>query len=131
MSKGKATHLAENAVHRVLNGLEPENVTSLAFNVLTQSAKSCKSGPTSRTWADVDLFFMGRASKMLVQGSQRGITAMTQAALVATAVPGSRGGVIHDIVAGGATSEQAGWVGNNVVSVVLAHIFVNGITVDA
>ena len=66
--KGKATHLSEEAVHGVLNGLELGNTTLLALNVLAQGAKSCESGPASRGWADVNLVLMDRARKMLVQG---------------------------------------------------------------
>ena len=56
---------------------------------------------------------------------------MTQVAFVSIAVPGSVAGKILGIVAGGATSEQAGSVGNNVVCVVLAHISVNSSPVDS
>ena len=56
---------------------------------------------------------------------------MTQIALVFKAVPGSLGGIIFGIVAGGTTGEQAGRVGNYVGCVVLAHISVNSGAVDS
>ena len=68
VSKGKATHLTEDAVHSLLNGAELGNTTLLTFDMLTQSTKSCKPSPTGRAWADVDLGLVSRASKMLVQG---------------------------------------------------------------
>ena len=75
--KSEATHLTEYAVHSMLNGLELGNTTFLALNMLAQSTQSCESGPTSRGWTDVNLVLMDRAWKMLVQGCQWGITAMT------------------------------------------------------
>ena len=55
---------------------------------------------------------------------------MTQVALIGSTVPGSGGGVILDVIGGGA-GKQARRVGDDVVGVVLAHIFVNSSTVDA
>ena len=56
---------------------------------------------------------------------------MTQIALVFIAIPGSLAGKILDIVAVGATADQAGRVGNYVVFIVLAHIFVYSGAVDS
>ena len=55
---------------------------------------------------------------------------MTQVALIGSTVPGSGGGIILDIIGGGA-SKQVRRVSDYVVCVVLAHIFVNSSTVDA
>ena len=56
---------------------------------------------------------------------------MTQVALVSTAVPGSFTGIIPGIVAGGATGEQAGRVGDYVGCVILAHNSVDSGAVEA
>ena len=129
--QGKATHSTENALHSMLNGLELGNTASLALNVLAQSTKSCEPDPTSRGRADIDFILVDRASKVLIQGLQRGVAAMTQVALVSIAVPGFAAGIVLDIVARGATGEQAGRVGNYVVCVVLAYGSVDSGTVDS
>jgi len=88
-----------------LNTLEHGNTTLVTLDMLAQSTKSCKPSPTGRTWADVELGLMDRASEMLIQGSQRRIAAMAQVSLVATAIPGPVAGEILDIVASRATGE--------------------------
>jgi hypothetical protein len=127
----KATHPTKNAAHSVLNGLELENITFLALNVLAQSTKSCEPGPTSTGRADIDFILVDGASKVLIQGLQRGVITMTQVAPVSIAVPGFFTGIVLDIVARGATGEQAGRVGNYVVCVVLAYGSVDSGTVDS
>ena len=64
---GNATYGTKNAVQSALNSLEPENPTFLTLNVLQQSTKSCKPGPTGRAWANIDFVLMGRAVKVLIQ----------------------------------------------------------------
>ena len=95
--------------------------TPLALNMLAQRTERRKPRLTRVPTTDVNLLLMTRACQMLVQCSKAPVRPITEVTLVCVAVPRCIRGVVLDIAIRVTTSQEAGWIRDEIVPVILAY----------
>ena len=67
-------HLSKDTVHCRSDSSELYNIALLTLDMLPEAAECCESTPATHSSADVELFLVSWACKMLVQSPQRAIS---------------------------------------------------------
>ncbi|KAL0576472.1 hypothetical protein V5O48_005517 [Marasmius crinis-equi] len=125
-------HLADHTIQSILNGLKSKNSTLLALNVLAKRTQRIEPGAACVEGAEIHLLLMTGTSQMLVQRVQRAERIMAKVAFVGVSVPALRARKVFGLVVRAVgPGEEAGWVSDDIILVILTDVTVDGVSVDS
>jgi hypothetical protein len=129
-SKCQTVHSSDNRIHRILDSTELVNATSLALDMLAQGTQSTEPCTACVQRAYIKLVLVAGAPEMLVKPPERLISGVTQVALIGVSVPGTLCRIIPGGVLGARSGDHTRWVGDDVVSIIVADFLVNVGTIN-